>query len=1663
MSLVVLVYSEHAFKEYLLPSTDNTDYSLILRKDIFCMPDNLEIKMEVIDQKWRFVRDDQYNLLQQDRDYFDTPLRSHDIIKMVTSRGEHLTLVVRQVEKYFSVYEKFELKGHDKVTIGKHKENIICFDDLGVISRHHASILRRGKYYIVEDHSINGTFINHRRVQGSCQLAFGDCLDIFGLRIVFLGDILAVNTSHPSVTINREVMKKAEIPPLADGQEIEEVGEKEKIIFHRSPRYMNKIETEPIEIEAPPPPKQMEKQPLLMLIGPSMTMSLPMLLGCGMSIYGSQQMGASGGVFMYTGLVTAVSCAVVAVIWSLVNLRYARKRNREEELHRFEAYSEYLIKRTEDVKDAYERNTAILKERYIAPSVCCHYDEKTPKLWERNFTHQDFLTQRVGMGDIPFQAQIVIPKERFTLINDSLAQKPKYIKENYEMLRNVPVCIDLLTKSLIGLIGGKDKKGAISIVHAIAAQIATNNCYTDVKMIFIYNGSANYAEQNWNFTKWLPHVWSEDKKNRFVATNRSEASDIFYELTKILRYRQESSSEFNRKGKKFKPHYVLFIESPEFLEGELIAKYIFENDASLGLSTLLLVENDEQLPNACTFLIENDERFKGAFEATGMQEEKIAIHFDEIAPIEIEKLSRNLANIEVSEMEVGGEIPNALTFFEMYHIHTLEELEVLERWKKNRTYDNMRALIGEKSGGRPCYLDVHEKYHGPHGLIAGTTGSGKSETLQTYILSLAINYSPDDIGFFIIDYKGGGMANLFSDLPHLIGQISNLSGNQTRRAMVSIKSENKRRQRIFNEYGVNNINLYTRLYKNNEAKVPIPHLFIIIDEFAELKREEPEFMRELISVAQVGRSLGVHLILATQKPSGTVDDNIWSNSKFRLCLRVQDKQDSNDMLHKPDAAYITQAGRCYMQVGNDELYELFQSGYSGAVYDEESGTTKTEIAKMIAMTGKAALVGSRVKKKQKEERKIKWILSLIQMIEQLTKDMHLTLENCMEAHGDELIAKLYEQIKHLKIDYPVSEYNTHRLVSLLHLLRRIKGEAPIDKQMAEQLIGIAEVKGIKLPEMKEPTQLDVVIDYVRQVANANGYKSSVKLWLPVLPEKLYMKDLTSYEASDESWNEDQHKWQLKVSVGLCDDPVNQAQMTLKVDLAETGHLAVCGMVSSGKSTFLQSLIYQLITHYSAEAIAIYGIDYSSKMLSAFEKAPQVGGIVFEEEEDKIDKLLNMISQQLEERKGLLRGGSYSQYVQSKGLQIPAILLVIDNVADFRNKTNNKYDEQLLQLSRDGVGCGIFLILSAAGFSAMEIPTRISDNIREVISLEMNDKFQYADVMRSMHLPVLPETGVKGRGLAAVGEEILEFQTALALEAPDDYKRLELIDQRCQAMSESWQGKRAKRIPEIPEKPIWKTFMEQEEVQKLFKNPRLLPIGYDQANASIYGVPLNRIYSYIVSGKARTGKSNLMKVMMLSATCKKAKVVLIDYQKEYDTFKEQLEDVTYITSDQALFDYFLKLKDLFITRNRKKNAWVKEGLEDEEIFDRMQQEEEPLFIFVADLTEWIKHVYHPEEGVMEMSGFMQNITDKGYLHHVFWIAACNQDSYGEVVGKKIYDNMIRMKRGIHLGGNVSAQRIFEFSYIPYMQQSKSQKAGIGLLPSTDEEERTQKVVIPMVKL
>ena len=196
-------------------------------------------------------------------------------------------------------------------------------------------------------------------------------------------------------------------------------------------------------------------------------------------------------------------------------------------------------------------------------------------------------------------------------------------------------------------------------------------------------------------------------------------------------------------------------------------------------------------------------------------------------------------------------------------------------------------------------------------------------------------------------------------LPHLAGVITNLDGAAITRSLVSIKSELKRRQELFNRardiVGGDNVDIYTYLdlFRQERVTEPCPHLFIVADEFAELKQQEPEFMDELISAARIGRSLGVHLILATQKPSGVVNDQIWSNARFKVCLKVADEADSREMIRRPDAAALTQAGRFYLLVGYNEYFALGQAAYAGTRYVPQSRYTETtdESVTLVSDTG----------------------------------------------------------------------------------------------------------------------------------------------------------------------------------------------------------------------------------------------------------------------------------------------------------------------------------------------------------------------------------------------------------------------------------------------------------------------------------------------------------------------------------------------------------------------------------------------------------------------------------------------------------------------------------------------------------------------------------------
>lgn len=1667
MAYSLAVYGNDAFREFILPPTKNVDFALKLTRRVFGFSGDVTVNFENVDGRWILSGTSGPARIRRAGVQPGDELKLGDLIH-VREQEKTVDILVLELDQSLNRFKKYMVANPCRLVVGSSDRCDIVYNFQVLVSGTHAILDVQNGRCIVSDQSRNGIYMNSRRIQSGQELHFGDQINIFGLQILWLGNVLAVGTTGQPVKVTERLLR-----PLESSNELyphgyRQLGSSPRQLFHRSPRMLPKLNTEPIEIEAVPQPNRSAKRPLLLAIGPSMTMVIPMLLGSLMAILASSSTGGKVSPYMYTGIVIAAAAAAIGVMWALINLRYNKKQEAEAEENRIYRYQNYLLEIEAEIQTKFQENQKILEASYPPASVCAKYDAFCPTLWNRNASHEDMLFVRLGVGDTEFQCPIVIPKKRFSLYDDTLADQPQLLQETYRILRGVPVGLDLRDCTLLGIVGDGNADSALSISRIIAVQLAANCCYTDVKLVFLGNESTLQSGGAWSFARWLPHVWSESKTTRYCAGTDSERTEICYELSELLRTRSEMAKVAAKEGENTdaakQTHFVVFLEDPELLSGEGLLKQLLLADKGAGVTTLILAPRREMLPNVCEDIIETNgirgSSYNLSIGITGGRE----INFDTISAVEAERFARTVSRIEVAEVERNGAIPDAVTFLDMWGVKTLEELHVSDRWRKNRTYETMRALIGKRAGNEDWYLDIHEKHHGPHGLVAGTTGSGKSETLQTFILSLALCYSPDDVAFFIIDYKGGGMANLFENLPHMAGQISNLSGNQVHRAMVSIMSENRRRQRLFNECGVNHIDHYTRLYKNGETAIPLPHLLIIIDEFAELKKEESSFMRELISVAQVGRSLGVHLILATQKPSGTVDDNIWSNAKFRICLRVQDRQDSNEMLHKPDAAYITHAGRGFMQVGNDEIYEEFQSGWSGADYDEDLALINTSIASMHTVTGKPALIGNHLKKQQKDLQRMRWLKSLAAETMAAAKDAGCDLtREIPDRHSlNRIVDGIYARLGQKHVDYSRGRGNTLRLETFTLALAEAARSGAEEDAILDTAVRTIWAENGKLPELKVRTQLKAVVDYLALIAEENGYDRMFRLWLPVLPEVLYLQQLQGYSEGcfDGSGWRERDSGALEALIGLSDNPANQIQLPYAINFAEGGNLAVCGVAGSGKSTFMQSMLFSLADHYSPDALNLYILDFSNRSLGVFENLPHCGGVVYDNEPEKLARFFNLLDQLVQTRKEVLRGGTFLQYLQSRAGKIPALMVVIDNYAGFREKTDGRYETKLQTLAREGTNYGIYLAITADGFGGGDIPNRLADHLRTTVALEMGDRYKYADVLRTIHFDTMPESGVKGRGIAPVQGTILEFQTALPLAAADDFQRTEQIRAYFDRMTAAWKGSVPKPIPEIPADPTLDKLEQSEEYLSAAASGQRLPFGYYLENASICSIELRETFCYLITGRPKTGKSNLLQLLFHAAarsggSCWVAEFTLQRLKKSADAL-----GLGYLHDTESMFSFTRSLQADFLARNKEKRSMLQNGAEEDEIFTAMRAHK-PLFLFIDDLADFIQAVYDTDAAYNGVRAFWENAAEKGSLHHIYIIACVDHTQVTRLSGKKLYETMASYKTGIHLGGNVSQQKILDFSAMPFAEQSKQLKPGIGLLPQDLEHPQPRRVVIPKV--
>lgn len=717
-------------------------------------------------------------------------------------------------------------------------------------------------------------------------------------------------------------------------------------MFNRSSRINTLLPTTPVEILDPPEKPEKPESNLLLTLLPTVAMLILTIVVRGF-------MSSSTGTFVIFSACTMG----MGIVTSLITYVQDKKKYKEKIENREKAYKEYILQKRDDITQ-YRRKEKELLE-HVFPNMqegIGRIREFSGELFEKTPTDEDFLCIRFGTGNIEAVRKISYKNQERFVSDDELTYMPQQVSEEFKYLENAPVTVNLRQCNAIGIIGEEGDR--YEITKNLIIETAVHHYFEDVKFVFIMNQD---QKEKFSWVRLLPHTQNDGTIIRNIACDEDSKTGLFESLYKEFSRRAESkeSEEFE--------HLVVFVLNEMKIKTHPISKFI-GIAASIHVTFIFLEEYKEQLPLWCTYLVcvgKNRGVLVPAFDENG----KAEFSYKPITWEEAKKAAFRLAPVQCEKINLESSLAKSITLFEVLNIYNVDDLDLNARWKKSQVAHSMAAPLGVKTKNEIVYLDLHEKAHGPHGLVAGTTGSGKSEILQSYILSMATLFHPYEIGFMIIDFKGGGMANQFQDLPHMLGSITNIDGSEINRSLLSIRAELLKRQSYFAEAEVNHIDKYILKYQRHEVEKPLPHLIIIVDEFAELKAEFPDFMKELISTARIGRSLGVHLILATQKPSGQVNEQIWSNSRFKLCLKVQTPEDSNEMIKSPLAAEILEPGRAYFQVGNNEIFELFQSGFSGA---SEKSISSLHDAKSygiyhVDMSGKRKCVYQ--KKKEKERNK----------------------------------------------------------------------------------------------------------------------------------------------------------------------------------------------------------------------------------------------------------------------------------------------------------------------------------------------------------------------------------------------------------------------------------------------------------------------------------------------------------------------------------------------------------------------------------------------------------------------------------------------------------------------------------------------------------------------
>ncbi|MCW2683542.1 MAG: domain containing protein [Blastococcus sp.] len=719
---------------------------------------------------------------------------------------------------------------------------------------------------------------------------------------------------------------------LVDRQRVATGSSSPIVPFNRSPRLQPAYPGEEVVFPDPPGRERRQRFPLLAMVA-------PLFVGLGL--------------FLATrSLLSLVFVAVspLLMIGSYADQRIAARRDKRAEAAEFEAALAMTRARL-DALLLEEQAARTAESPSVTESLEACYG-LTPLLWSRRADAPGFLTVRLGLGRQASRHSVRMPMSNNTA--------PEHWQRLEQLVRDtshvdvVPVVADLGEVGAVGVAGAAEPVAGLA--RGLVLQLTALHSPAELVVASI---ASPVAGAGWDWLKWLPHAGSVHSPltSAHLAATPAAAHALVSELEELIGQRLEASSGPSLPGATPPglPAVLLVVQDDAPVDRSRLVS-LTESGAGVGVHVLWCAAAVERLPARCQAYVSVDRQTGAA--AAGFVRDGTAVDGlrCESASADVAlAAARRLAPVVDAGARVDddSDLPRTVSLLGLIGPELAADVEaVVERWRESgsisvrdgsrprrRSQDGtLRALIGQGTS-EPFSLDLRTQ--GPHALVGGTTGSGKSEFLQSWVLGMAAAYSPDRVTFLFIDYKGGAAFSECVRLPHCVGLVTDLSPHLVRRALASLRAELRHREQVLNRKKAKDL---LELERRGDPETP-PSLVIVVDEFAALINEVPEFVEGVVDVAQRGRSLGLHLVLATQRPAGVIRDNLRANMNLRVALRMADEDNSIDVLGTPLAAGFDPAvpGRLAVKTGPGRITQC-QSAYAGGHTSSAPVPPRIEVA-----------------------------------------------------------------------------------------------------------------------------------------------------------------------------------------------------------------------------------------------------------------------------------------------------------------------------------------------------------------------------------------------------------------------------------------------------------------------------------------------------------------------------------------------------------------------------------------------------------------------------------------------------------------------------------------------------------------------------------------------